>query len=331
MNVETVVQQYLDKGILSKKYKDLFLQFYNNYKIAVKKSGSELSCDSFFLTLLEKVKEQLLSPHPFAPYHKQIRSPFDYYHFGLGLLRPLIDFSHSSLHGLARFKEIQEKLDRKENVIFLSNHQIEGDPQVINLLLEKHYPRLVQEMIFVAGARVSSDPLVIPFTLGINLLCVYSKRHIDHPPEQKTEKQLHNQRTMEMMCQLLSEGGHTIWVAPSGGRDRPDLKTGDLHVASFDPSSVEMVYLMSQKASRPTTFYPMALSTYPVMPPPQTVEKDLGEERAVNYSAVHLWIGPAISMEHFPGSEESDKRKKRERRAHFIWSQVKEAYAQFPR
>ena len=43
-------------------------------------------------------------------------------------------------------------------------------------------------MIFVAGERVITDPLAIPFSMGSNLLCIYSKRYIDHPPEKKIEK-----------------------------------------------------------------------------------------------------------------------------------------------
>ncbi len=50
-------------------------------------------------------------------------------------------------------------------------------------------------MIFVAGERVITDPLAVPASMGRNLLCIYSKRYIDHPPELKSEKQLHNKRT----------------------------------------------------------------------------------------------------------------------------------------
>ena len=70
-------------------------------------------------------------------------------------------------------------------MIFLANHQIEADPQAISLLLDDLYPNFAENMIFVAGERVITDPFAIPFSMGRNLLCIYSKRYIDHPPEKK--------------------------------------------------------------------------------------------------------------------------------------------------
>jgi glycerol-3-phosphate O-acyltransferase len=165
--------------------------------------------------------------------------------------------------------------------------------------------------------------------MGRNLLCIYSKRHIDHPPELKAQKVVHNKKTMEFMSRLLSEGGHSIYVAPSGGRDRLD-SSGNINIAKFDGPNIELFSLMAQKASRPTSFYPMALATYNILPPPKTVEKELGEERIANRGGVHLWVGEKISMDNFPGSGESDKKQKRELRAEYIWNLVKTAYDQFP-
>jgi glycerol-3-phosphate O-acyltransferase len=145
----------------------------------------------------------------------------------------------------------------------------------------------------------------------------------------KAKKQLHNKKTMELMSQLLCEGGHAIYVAPSGGRDRK-TQDGKLEVAPFDAQSIEMFYLMTQKASRPTSFYPMALLTYDLLPPPEGIQIELGEERKTKRGCVHLAIGPQIPMENIPGLEESDKKKRREIRAHFIWSEVHKQYRQFP-
>ena len=86
---------------------------------------------------------------------------------------------------------MEEQLARGENVILLANHQTEPDPQLISLLLEKTHPGFAEEMIFVAGDRVIRDPLAVPFSRGRNLLFIHSKRHIDHPPEQKEQKLLH--------------------------------------------------------------------------------------------------------------------------------------------
>ena len=62
---------------------------------------------------------------------------------------------------LNRVTHIAEQLAKGDNVILLANHQTELDPQAISLLLEKTHPRIAEEMIFVAGHRVVSDPLAI--------------------------------------------------------------------------------------------------------------------------------------------------------------------------
>jgi glycerol-3-phosphate O-acyltransferase len=43
------------------------------------------------------------------------------------------------------------------------------------------------------------------------------------------------------------------YVAPSGGRDRPNQE-GIVEVAPFDPQSIEMFNLMAKKSTRPTFF-----------------------------------------------------------------------------
>ncbi len=318
------------RGLLPKKYYKLLLQFYTSYQEAIKTLNVDPKiCDSIFSTLLDLVEKQVQRPFSFSPHHKQILTPFNHYAFGLDFFRPLIDLEHSTLKGHDHLQEITRKLEAKENVIFLANHQIEADPQAIGLLLEEKYPLLVSKLIFVAGERVITDPLAIPFSMGCNLLCIYSKKYIDHPPELKTNKQLHNKKTMELMGHLLSEGGHAIYVAPSGGRDRAD-KSGKVQVAPFDPQSIEMFYLMTQKASTPTSFYPMALFTYDLLPPPEGIQVELGETRQTKRGKVHLSVGAQIPMENIPGLGESDKRKKREIRANFIWDRVCKEYNSFP-
>lgn len=324
------LQTSFSQQLLPEKYYKLLKQFYISYKTALQSHHMNIAeHEHVFHSLLKKVEEQIQNPYTFAPYHEQILSPFNYYQFGLDFMNPLIDKESSSVQGDAYLREITEKIARQENVIFLANHQIEADPQVISILLEEHYPKLAQELIFVAGERVITDPLAVPFSMGRNLLCIYSKRYIDHPPEMKAKKQLHNKKTMELMGDLLCEGGHAIYVAPSGGRDRRNQK-GEIEVAPFDAQSIEMFYLMTQKASRPTSFYPMALFTYDLLPPPEGIQMELGEERSTKRGCVHLAIGPQIPMENIPGLEESDKRKRREIRAHFIWSEVCRKYREFP-
>ena len=110
--------------------------------------------------------------------------------------------------------------------------------------------------------------------MGRNLLCIFSKKHVDNPPEQKATKQKHNRMVMKKMGQLFKEGGKCIWVAPSGGRDRPDA-AGNYQVAPFDAKSVEMFRLMADKSGAPAgvTRRPPHLMAAPLAPsPPASLE-----------------------------------------------------------
>lgn len=318
--------KYTNQGIIPEKHAEIFRQFYSNYKQAVEHANSGLQqVTPLFCELLELVKEQCLTPFTFEPYHKHIRHPFDYYQFGLNIAKPLIDKQSSSVYRWENVEKIHQHILQGENVILLANHQTELDPQIIILLLEEKYPELAREMIFVAGGRVTSDPLAIPFSMGCNLLCIYSKKHIDNPPELKLQKQLHNQRTMKLMSQLLSEGGKCIYVAPSGGRDRPNAK-GEVEIAPFVPGSIEMFRLMALQAERKTHFYPLTLDTYDLLPPPSTVQKELGEYRSTRYTGVHLAFGNECFL-NLPGASTiQEKKQQRQQLADAIWAHVKADY-----
>ena len=141
------------------------------------------TADRLLGQFLKAVTAQIAAPHTFEPFHRRVTAPFDYYTFGVDFFRPLVDQAASTLHGREHLQRLTAQLAAGDNVIFLANHQSEGDPQMISLLLEDEFPGLATDMIFVAGERVTTDPLAVPFSLGRNLLCIYSKRHIDHPPE----------------------------------------------------------------------------------------------------------------------------------------------------
>ncbi|MBI3211592.1 MAG: hypothetical protein HYZ47_02770 [Simkania negevensis] len=132
------------------------------------------------------------------------------------------------------------------------------------------------------------------------------------------------------MAELLSDGGWAIYVAPSGGRDRPN-KEGVVALAPFDPQSIEMFYLMAQKGKRPTHFYTLALSTYHLLPPPEAEEAELGEERITRGGAIHIGFGKEVDMENCPGVEKGqDKYEKRKIRAEYLWNLVQKDYQAFP-
>lgn len=334
-NIHSDYKKTLKKFIQTKQLPqdlaDNILKFCISYDEALKSRGKATNENLHLLvTFIQLVVEELQNPYSFEPFHQRITSPFDYYQFGLNLMKALIDFDRSSVLNLDAVGKMNEQINKNENVILFANHQIEPDPQVIHLMLEDKFPLLAKKMIFVAGHRVTTDPLAIPFSKGCNLLCIYSKKHLENPPEQKVEKQLHNQRTMKKMQVLLEEGGKCIYVAPSGGRDRINAE-GIIEVANFDPQSIEMFRFIAQQAKTATHFYPLALSTYHLLPPPTNVEKTIGERRHAQCTPVHLCFGDEIEMEEFPGKDPQDKRKNRDLRAEFIYNIVKNDYKKLER
>ena len=96
--------------------------------------------------------------------------------------------------------------------------------QVISLLFDAHgFGRLAAKIIFVAGHKVTTDPVCVPFSMGRNLICIHSKKHMKGlSAEEAASRQSDNLRSVQAMSVLLAEGGHVFWVAPSGGRDRPN-------------------------------------------------------------------------------------------------------------
>ncbi|MBI3236393.1 MAG: insulinase family protein, partial [Chlamydiales bacterium] len=294
---------YALEGSIPVRYQELLKHFFEGYHTALQEIGESIdSYKELFFDYLDQIRFQCLEPFVFSPYHERVRKPFDYYQFGVDILKPLIDLEQSGVEGIEDLQEIQTSLSKGNNVIFLANHQTEADPQAISILLEKIAPSYAENLIFVAGERVITDPLAVPFSMGRNLLCIYSKRYIDIPPELKAQKQSHNKKTMQLMSELLSEGGKAIYVAPSGGRDRPNSQ-GAFEVAPFDPQSIEMFDLMAKRASHPTLFYPLTLKTHELLPPPETVQVELGEIRKAKRGKIRMAFSPRIDMDNFPGAQ----------------------------
>ena len=322
------LEAYRQKGLINAKFSSVIRDFYESYQQALASSSNLEKGRQLFGQLLELIIDNIRHPRPFSIFHRSVRHPFDYYQFGLDFIRPCIDFPRSKVSGSPTLDVICEQLKRRDNIILFANHQTEPDPPIISLLLEKSHPQLASEMVFVAGDRVTTDPSAIPMSLGRHLLCIHSKKHMAYPPEQKTQKILHNRRTLQKIQELLDEGGYCIYVAPSGGRDRPNEK-GEVTPAPFDPSSIECFWLMGRQARRPTHFYPLTLHTYHLMPPPLSVEQELGERRSIHFSPIYLSFGQEIDMDHFPGSEGVEKKILRTKRAEYIWQQVCESYRAF--
>lgn len=144
-------------------------------------------------------------------------------------------------------KKIVELTNKGENVLILSNHQTEVDPQALSILLEREgLGEFAEKIIFIAGHKVTNDPIAIPFSMGRNLICIHSKKHIKNPPEDIPKKQAQNLESMKALGELINEGGKVLWVAPSGGRDRPD-ESGKFVVSPFDVKALDMFKLIAMQ------------------------------------------------------------------------------------
>ena len=243
------------------------------------------------VSLFSQVELAVKQPYKFQPYHQSIREPFDYYKFGNDFLSPLIISEKSKLVGIENAKKIKDIIDKGENVVILSNHQTEADPQVLSILLENEgedMRSLAENLVFIAGHKVTNDPIAIPFSMGRNLICIHSKKHIKNPPEDASRKQAENLESMKAMNSLISsEKGVAFWVAPSGGRDRPD-QSGKFVVSPFDAKALDMFKLQAMQSKKPMHFFPMAMFTHQLIPPPKSVSSALGEERSAKRGGVSV-------------------------------------------
>ncbi|URD87239.1 glycerol-3-phosphate acyltransferase, partial [Musa troglodytarum] len=99
------------------------------------------------------------------------------------------------------------------------------------------------------------------------------------------------------MALLLRGESQIIWIASSGGRDRPDPLTGKWHPASFDESSVDNMRRLVDHSGVMGHMYPLALLCYGVMPPRPEVEKQIGERRKFSFHGVGLSVAPEINFD----------------------------------
>lgn len=139
--------------------------------------------------------------------------------------------------------------------------------------------------------------------MGRNLICIHSKKYIKVPPEDAAKKQAQNLESMKVvyglnllfrctyvsnrndysnpiflsknvrmqaMGDLFARGGSVFWVAPSGGRDRPD-ETGEFVVAPFDSKVLDMFKILAIQSAKPLSFFPMAMYSNQLVPPPKSV------------------------------------------------------------
>jgi glycerol-3-phosphate O-acyltransferase len=91
---------------------------------------------------------------------KENGNTFDYYSWGCEFFRYFMDPEESKVEGLDNLKRAMDQAGRGENVVFFANHQSEADPQVMSVMLEKAgYKKEAEQVIYVAGHKVTTDPL----------------------------------------------------------------------------------------------------------------------------------------------------------------------------
>jgi glycerol-3-phosphate O-acyltransferase len=222
----------------------------------------------------------------------------DFYEWGSEFFRGLIDKEESKLMGIDNLKKAFAQAEAGENIVFFANHQSEADPQAVTILLERAgLGKEAEKFYYVAGHKVTTDPLAIPFSMGRNLICIHSKKHIEADPDTKGMKSRQNLSAMSGMLGRLRKGGCILWVAPSGGRDRRNVETGKTPIAPFDSKTIDMFRLMGNKSKKPTHYYPFAMVTYEVCPPPDFIDPGVGEQRNFRFTPVGISVGEEINSE----------------------------------
>lgn len=276
-----------------------FHDFYNNYKNAVIGSGvegaDEREVTKVMSAIADRVVHEFVEPFSFPSQHQRILEPYNYYQFGQNYVRNLIDFKRSYVGNLHNFDKIEQLLAKGDNVVVLANHQTEADPAVWALLLQHTHPRIATDVHYVAGDRVVSDPLCKPFSMGRNLFCVHSKKHMEDDPALKAAKTKTNRQTLITLSRELNKGGLLLWIAPSGGRDRPN-EEGVWMPARFDPSAVELMRHLTSRAKPDGHLFPLAMHSGEMMPPPRSTEKALGERRLTNFTSVGVAAGDELDV-----------------------------------
>jgi glycerol-3-phosphate O-acyltransferase len=129
-------------------------------------------------------------------------------------------------------------------------------------------------------------------------------------PELVEMKRKANTRSLKEMATLLRSGSQIIWIAPSGGRDRPVANSGEWEPAPFDPSSVDNMRRLVDHSGPPGHIYPLAILCHDIMPPPLKVEKEIGEKRIISYHGTGISVAPEVSFSNATAACENPEKAK---------------------
>ncbi|KAL8447890.1 hypothetical protein Emed_004185 [Eimeria media] len=143
------------------------------------------------------------------------------------------------------------------------------------------------------------------------MLCVHSKKHLSADAAKLELQRTQNVRAMHALQQLLQDGGALVWVAPSGGRDRPDASGVFSKADRFDVKAIQSFCLLAKRAKetagRESLFCPMALWTAPICPPPNVVKTELGEVRRCKYSPIGMALGGLLQADSLSSAQLTQK------------------------
>lgn len=303
----------LKASIESKTMLEGLSHFVSEYFTACSASGAidpEVTTKNMMNAIQYGIQHGITDQYIFGVTHKALRgdkekedgNEIDYYQFGCDFFRPCMDYDNSVVLGEDNLQNAMDQISKGENVVFFANHQSEADPQVMSIMLEKAgFGKQAEDLVYVAGHKVTTDTLAIPFSMGRNLICIHSKKHIDSDPETKPVKTRQNLSAMSGMLKMLVKGGASIWVAPSGGRDRRDIDSNEVPIAPFDQKTIDMFRLMGNKSKTPTHYYAISMVSYELCPPPDFVEAGVGEQRNVRF--VPVGIACSKELENVGGVE----------------------------
>lgn len=219
----------------------------------------------------------------------------DFYQWSLDFWSPLIDKEKSQFLGIENMKKIAKWKEEKHNIFLIGNHHIEADANIIRYFFKNFgYENLSKEIIFIGGHKIRVDPLSKPFTASANILCVYSKKYIENPIHLKEEKIAFNIKSLSILQNLLNEGNKIIWFTPSGGRDRKG-SDGTIKISPFDPKIIQTFYVFAKKSKVKMHFVGLALNTYNLCQPPDTIDVDeIEKERTCTFTPIHVNLGEDI-------------------------------------
>ncbi len=318
--------QMLSHADLSEPFKSNFMEFVECFfKISLEKGITIDEATKTMTMLYDAVLAQISSPYLFQSVHYPKEEDATLYEMGLKVAAPLIQ-GVPEICNPQNLMKVKELLERGENVIFAANHQTELEPQILSIACDPIAKDLFKNTFFVAGERVTTDPIAAPFSRGRKLFCIFAKRYVSENKEIETERRMHNLKTIKQMKELLNGGGACIYVALGGGRDRPDAQ-GNVQLTSFDPSSVGLFTLLSQTAKKPTHIFPLAISSFNILPPPVSIQKELGERRWTQGGKLRVAIGERFDYSHF--LEIEDKESMHLELTHGLFARLQELYKPF--